>query len=96
LATRAAHGWQSGLSDRITVQVMPPEQGDVRADLDAETKTALSVLNATPGIAHAALLSDAEIKRACRTLDRQERCGVGHSPATADRRHYHGPAKSWM
>ena len=61
VATRAAHGWQSGLSDRITVQVMPPEQGDVRADLDTETKTALSVLNATPGIAHAALLSDAEI-----------------------------------
>ena len=28
VATRAAHGWQSGLSDRITVQVMPPEQGD--------------------------------------------------------------------
>jgi cell division transport system permease protein len=61
VATRAAHGWQSGLSDRITVQVMPPEQGDVRADLNTETKTALSVLNATPGIAHAALLSDAEI-----------------------------------
>jgi cell division transport system permease protein len=61
VATRAAHGWQSGLSDRITVQVMPPEQGDVRADLNTETKTALSVLNATPGIAHAALLTDAEI-----------------------------------
>jgi cell division transport system permease protein len=61
VATRAAHGWQSGLSDRITVQVMPPEQGDVRADLDAETKATLSVLNTTPGIAHAGLLSDAEI-----------------------------------
>jgi cell division transport system permease protein len=65
VATRAAHGWQSGLSGRITVQVMPPEQGqkedDVRADLDAETKAALSVLNRAPGIAHASLLSDAEI-----------------------------------
>src|SRR4051812_42445702 len=61
VATRAAHGWQSGLSDRITVQVMPPEQGDVRGGLEAETKAALSVLNATPGIAHARLLSDAEI-----------------------------------
>jgi cell division transport system permease protein len=61
VATRAAHGWQSGLSDRITVQVMPPEQGDVRADLDAETKAALAVLNTSPGIAHASLLSDAEI-----------------------------------
>ncbi len=61
VATRAAHGWQSGLSDRITVQVMPPEQGDAQAGLETETKAALSVLNATPGIAHAALLSDAEI-----------------------------------
>jgi cell division transport system permease protein len=61
VATRAAHGWQSGLSDRITVQVMPPEQGDPGAGLEAETKAALSVLNTIPGIAHARLLSDAEI-----------------------------------
>jgi cell division transport system permease protein len=61
VATRAAHGWQSGLSDRITIQVMPPEQGDVRTGLDMETKAALSVLSATQGIAHAHLLSDAEI-----------------------------------
>ena len=61
VATRAAHGWQSGLSDRITVQVMPPEQGDPRTGLDMETRAALSVLNATPGIAHASLLSDAQI-----------------------------------
>src|ERR1700748_824176 len=61
VATRAAHGWQSGLSDRITVQVMPPEEGDTRATLDSETQAALAVLHATPGIAHAAPLSDAEI-----------------------------------
>lgn len=61
VATRAAHGWQSGLADRITVQVMPPEQGDPRAGLEAETQAALDVLKATPGIAHAAPLSDAEI-----------------------------------
>jgi cell division transport system permease protein len=61
VADRAAHGWQSGLSDRITVQVMPPEQGDPRTGLDAETQAALNVLHATPGIAHAAPLSDAEI-----------------------------------
>jgi cell division transport system permease protein len=61
VATRAAHGWQSGLSDRLTVQVMPPEQGDARAGLDTETQAAMSVLNTTPGIAHAAPLSDAEI-----------------------------------
>ena len=61
VATRAAHGWQSGLADRITVQVMPPEQGNPRAGLEAETKKALDILQATPGIAHAAPLSDAEI-----------------------------------
>jgi cell division transport system permease protein len=61
VAARAAHSWQSGLSDRITVQVMPPEQGDARAGLDAETQAAQAVLQATPGIAHAAPLSDAEI-----------------------------------
>jgi cell division transport system permease protein len=61
VATRAAHGWQSGLADRITVQVMPPEEGDPSAGLERETKAVLSVLAATPGIAHANLLSDAEI-----------------------------------
>lgn len=61
VATRAAHSWQSGLSDHITVQVMPPEDGDARAGLDSETQAALSVLGTTPGIAHAAPLSDAEI-----------------------------------
>jgi cell division transport system permease protein len=61
VATRAAHGWQSGLSDRITVQVMPPEEGDPEAGLEKETRAALRVLQATPGIAHAAPLSDAEI-----------------------------------
>jgi cell division transport system permease protein len=61
VATRAAHGWQSGLSDRITVQIMPPEQGDPRAGLESETQSALTVLGKTPGIAHARLLSDAEI-----------------------------------
>jgi cell division transport system permease protein len=61
IADRAALGWQSGLSDRITVQIVPPEQGDPRAGLDAETQAALAVLNAAPGIAHANLLSDAQI-----------------------------------
>ncbi len=61
VADRAAHGWQSGLSDRITVQIMPPETGDARAGLERETRAALALLNAAPGIAHATLLSDAEI-----------------------------------
>jgi cell division transport system permease protein len=61
LATRAAEGWQSGLSARVTVQILPPEEGDPGAGLNAETRAALAVLNATPGIAHAAPLSDAQI-----------------------------------
>jgi cell division transport system permease protein len=61
VADRAAQGWRSGLADRITVQVVPPEEGDPRPGLEAETAAALSVLRATPGIAHAAPLSDAEI-----------------------------------
>src|SRR5580698_9921821 len=61
VADRAAQGWQNGLSDRITVQVMPPETGDASAGLNSETQAALTLLNGTPGIVHARLLSDAEI-----------------------------------
>jgi cell division transport system permease protein len=60
IADRAALGWQSGLADRLTVQVLPPEQGAARQGLDAETSGAMAVLLSTPGIAHAAPLSDAE------------------------------------
>jgi cell division transport system permease protein len=61
LADRAAEGWQSGMSGRVTVQILPPEEGDPGAGLNAETRAALAVLHATPGIAHAAPLSDAQI-----------------------------------
>ena len=63
IASRAAEGWSHGLSDRVTVQVMPPETGDVAGGLAAETAAALTVLGATPGIAHARALSDAEIEK---------------------------------
>jgi cell division transport system permease protein len=63
IASRAAEGWSHGLSDRVTVQVMPPETGDITGGLAAETQAALSVLAATPGIAHARELSDAEIEK---------------------------------
>jgi cell division transport system permease protein len=43
VAERAALGWRAGLSDKLTVQVLVPEQG------------------ATPGIAHATMLSDADM-----------------------------------
>jgi cell division transport system permease protein len=55
IAERTAKGWRAGLSDRLTVQVIPPAQG--AAGLDRETDAALAVLRATPGIAHAAPLS---------------------------------------
>jgi cell division transport system permease protein len=55
VAQRTAQGWQAGLSDRLTVQVLPPARS--RPDVDQETAAALSVLRATPGIAHAATLT---------------------------------------
>ncbi|HEX3756937.1 MAG TPA: hypothetical protein VHV26_17850 [Rhizomicrobium sp.] len=61
IADRTAQSWQAGLANRITVQISPPEAGDARAGLDHEVATALSVLNTTQGIAHAAPLSDAQI-----------------------------------
>ena len=45
IASRAAEGWQQGLSDRMTVQVLPPEEGDAAAGLRRETRAALAVLN---------------------------------------------------
>ena len=63
IASRAAEGWQQGLSDRVTVQVMPAETGEIAGTLAAETRAALGVLNAAPGIAHARELSDAEIQK---------------------------------
>lgn len=62
VAERASLGWRAGLSDRLTVQILVPEGGDVSAVLAHETDAALDVLRATPGIAHAAPLSDAEMQ----------------------------------
>jgi cell division transport system permease protein len=61
IADRASESWQQGLSGRITVQVLPPESGDTQAGLDAEVRSALAVLHATPGIAQVRVLSDGEI-----------------------------------
>jgi cell division transport system permease protein len=57
IAERTALGWRAGLSDRLTVQIVPPAQDAPGAGLDRETDAALAVLRATPGIAHAAPLS---------------------------------------
>lgn len=58
VAERAASGWRAGLSDRLTVQVLPPARGNAKQALDAEADAALSVLRGTQGIAHASKLSE--------------------------------------
>jgi cell division transport system permease protein len=60
IADRAAQGWQSGLAAKLTVQILPPDSGDTRAGLDAQIQAALDILNAAPGVAHAALISDTD------------------------------------
>ena len=58
LAERAAIGWRQGLSDRLTVQIVPASGSDAKATLDDEAVAALTLLRETRGIAHAAELSD--------------------------------------
>lgn len=57
IADRTALGWRAGLSDRLTVQIVPPARGAPGEGLERETQAALAVLRATPGIAHAAALT---------------------------------------
>jgi cell division transport system permease protein len=61
IADRATEGWSHGLAAKLTVQVVPPDTDDARKVLDRETDAAVRLLRATPGIAHAAPLSDAEL-----------------------------------
>lgn len=60
IADRATQSWSQGLSGKITVQVLPPAQGDAAEGLAREVGAALEVLRSTPGIAHAAPLSQDE------------------------------------
>ncbi|MBV9420945.1 MAG: cell division protein, partial [Alphaproteobacteria bacterium] len=62
VAERASAGWRAGFADRLTVQILVPEHGDVSATLAREGDAVLGVLRATPGIAHAAPLSDSEMQ----------------------------------
>ena len=62
VAERASLGWRAGLSDRLTVQILVPEHGDVAATLAHESDAVLEVLRSTPGIAHAAPLSEEEMQ----------------------------------
>ena len=60
VAERAASGWSEGLAGKLTVQILPPSHGAARQGLERETAAALAVLRTTPGIAHAAPLSQAD------------------------------------
>jgi cell division transport system permease protein len=62
VAERASVGWRAGLADRLTIQILVPTQGDVSATLQHETDAALDVVRATPGIAHAAPLTEDEMQ----------------------------------
>lgn len=61
IADRATEGWSHGLAAKLTVQVVPPDSDDAKLVLDRETDAAVRLLRATPGIANAAPLSDAEL-----------------------------------
>jgi cell division transport system permease protein len=57
IAERTALGWRAGLSDRLTVQILPPAKNAEGKSLDQQVDAALLVLRATPGIAYAAPLT---------------------------------------
>jgi cell division transport system permease protein len=58
VAERAAEGWREGLSGRLTVQVLPPEHGEIAARLARETDAAVAVLRATDGVVQVTPLSE--------------------------------------
>jgi cell division transport system permease protein len=61
IADRTTQGWSHGLAAKLTVQIVPPDNGDAKRILDRETDAAVGLLRAAPGIAHAAPMSDAEL-----------------------------------
>jgi cell division transport system permease protein len=63
IADRAAESWRSGLSGRLTVQILPVTDGNVDEAFAKETQAALAVLRATPGIAYAEPISQAETEK---------------------------------
>jgi cell division transport system permease protein len=60
VADRVATSWQSGLTGKLTVQILPLAPGPASDGLKLETTAALAVLRATPGIARARALSAKE------------------------------------
>ena len=89
IADRAAQGWQSGLAAKLTVQILPPDSGDARAGLDAQIRAALDILNAAPGVAHAALISDTDTEALVEPWIGKNNLVAEIPLPPADRRHDH-------
>jgi cell division transport system permease protein len=60
IADRAAQSWRAGLAGRMTVQILPPEQGPAEPRLSVETESVLTILRATSGIFRAEPLTEAQ------------------------------------
>jgi cell division transport system permease protein len=60
LANRAALSWRQGLEGKLTVQILPPAEGNAQSALAAETDAVLTVLRNTDGIVHAAAVSQSD------------------------------------
>src|SRR5258707_9411138 len=56
IANRSAESWQAGLAGRLTVQILPQGQ----AAPEKEVGAAIKLLQSTPGVVYAGLLSDAD------------------------------------
>lgn len=63
IADRAAQSWRAGLAGRLTVQIIPAEQGPPEPRLTNESNAALAVLHATYGVVRARALSQAESQK---------------------------------
>jgi cell division transport system permease protein len=63
IADRNAQSWRAGLSGRMTVQILPPQNGAPEPALTNETNAAVAILQATPGVLHAIALSKAESEK---------------------------------
>ena len=63
IADRAAQGWRAGLSDRLTIQILVPDTDDSVTRMEREAQAALGVVRATPGIAHADIISEKETRK---------------------------------
>jgi cell division transport system permease protein len=60
LANRAALSWRQGLEGKLTVQILPPAEGNAGTALAAETDAVLKILRNTEGIVHASAISQGD------------------------------------